>query len=608
MVRETKRLDGLWDFRLDAGLVGRTEGWWRSRLPQARPMPVPASYNDVAVDPAVHDHVGDAWYQRTLFAPRGWHDGRVVLRFDAATHRATAWIDDEAVVEHEGGYTPFEADVTDLLRPGQPHRLTVVVNNELNWQSIPPGIVEVKPDGSRQQRYYHDFFNYAGLPRNVWLYTTPSTHITDVTVVTDIEKGTGVVRCTTLVEGSPAPELRLVLRDATGEVVAEASGTAAELRVADPELWRPGRGYLYDLTIDLIDGGGIDAGGVLGGDEIDGGAPVLDRYALPVGIRTVAVEGTRFLINGEPFYFRGFGMHEDHTLRGKGHDPVAMVHDFELLHWVGANSFRTSHYPYAEEVLEHADRLGLVVIDETAAVGLNLGVGGGLFLGGPKKTFSEGTINDATQAVHSRAIEELIARDKNHPSVVLWSIANEPESHSDESVAYFTPLFARARALDPTRPVGFVNVLLAPPDLCQLTALADVVMLNRYYGWYIEPGDLVAAERALEAELVAWVDKHGKPIIVTEYGADAVPGLHSVEGAPWTEEFQAALLETYHRVFDRVDAVVGEHVWNFADFATAPSFIRVEGNKKGVFSRDRRPKAAAHLLRRRWRRPVSADL
>jgi beta-glucuronidase len=80
-----------------------------------------------------------------------------------------------------------------------------------------------------------------------------------------------------------------------------------------------------------------------------------------------------------------------------------------------------------------------------------------------------------------------------------------------------------------------------------------------------------------------------------------MPGLHSIGGEPWTEDYQAALLETYHRVFDRVDAVVGEHVWNFADFATAPSIIRVEGNKKGVFTRDRRPKAAAHLLRRRWR-------
>jgi len=131
--------------------------------------------------------------------------------------------------------------------------------------------------------------------------------------------------------------------------------------------------------------------------------------------------------------------------------------------------------------------------------------------------------------------------------------------------------------------------------------LADVVMINRYYGWYVEPGDLVAAERALEAELLSWVEEQGKPIIVTEYGADAMPGLHTLDAVVWSEEYQAALLDAYHRVFDRVDAVVGEQVWNFADFATGPSFIRVDGNKKGVFTRDRRPKAAAHHLRRRWR-------
>jgi beta-glucuronidase len=278
-----------------------------------------------------------------------------------------------------------------------------------------------------------------------------------------------------------------------------------------------------------------------------------------------------------------------------------MVHDFALLRWLGANSFRTSHYPYAEEVLDLADRLGIAVIDETAAVGLNLGVGGGLFLGGPRTTFSEDTIGSATQANHQRAIEELIARDKNHPSVVLWSLANEPESHTAEARAYFEPLFGAARAADPSRPVGFVNMMFAQPASCLVSELADVLMINRYYGWYVEPGDLAAAERALEAELLAWVDQQGKPIIVTEYGADAMPGLHTLDAVVWSEEYQAALLDTYHRVFDRVDAVVGEQVWNFADFATGPSFIRVDGNKKGVCTRDRRPKAAAHHLRLRWR-------
>ena len=104
-----------------------------------------------------------------------------------------------------------------------------------------------------------------------------------------------------------------------------------------------------------------------------------DAYSLPVGIRTVEIDGARFLINDEPFYFRGFGKHEDTAVRGKGHDDVFMVHDFALMEWLGANSFRTSHYPYAEEVLEYADRHGIVVIDETPAVGINIGLGGGVF-------------------------------------------------------------------------------------------------------------------------------------------------------------------------------------------------------------------------------------
>jgi beta-glucuronidase len=581
--RETKHLDGIWSFTTDVAGAGRVEGWWRTTLPGAQRMPVPSSFNDVLVDPQVHDHVGDVWYQRTVIIPRGWAGQRVVLRFDAATHRATAWIGDTCVGEHEGGYTPFEVDVTEFVVPGEESRLTVVVNNELTWESIPPGIVEVLPDGTRRQRQYHDFFNYAGLHRSVWLYTTPHSHIAGLTVLTDIEERAGVIHYTVVVTDLGAATVRARLRDAEGAEVAAAFGAEGDIRVTAPELWGPGRGYLYDLEVELVDGDVL-----------------IDRYTLPLGIRTVRVEGTRFLINGEPFNFRGFGKHEDLNVHGRGHDDAAMLHDFALLAWIGANSFRTSHYPYAEEVLEQADRQGIVVIDETAAVGLNLGVGGGMFLGGPRTTYSDETISAATQLVHRRAIEELIERDKNHPCVVLWSLANEPESHTHAGRTYFEPLFAAARKADPSRPVGFVNMMFALPDTCTVTELADVVMINRYYGWYVEPGDLDAAERGLEAELQAWATTHGKPIIVTEYGADTMSGLHTTDASIWSEEYQVALLETYHRVFDRTEAVIGEHVWNFADFATGPSFMRVDGNKKGVFTRDRRPKMAAHDLRRRW--------
>ncbi|MFI2557120.1 beta-glucuronidase [Nocardia farcinica] len=581
--RERRCLDGVWRFRVDSSAVGRTAQWWRGPLADAGEMPVPASYNDVLPDAAVRDHVGDVWYQTEVWIPARWAGERIVLRFDAATHRAVVWVDEVEVVAHEGGYTPFEAEITEYVRPGESQRVTVVVNNELHWDSIPPGHVEQRADGKRVQRYSHDFFNYAGLHRSVWLYCTPRAHISDITVTTDFDGSTGLVGYR--VETSEAGAVSLTLRDRSGAVVADADGAQGTLRVPDVHPWAPGDGYLYELEAVL--------------HESSGG--VLDRYRLPVGVRTVAVQGNRFLINGEPFYFRGFGKHEDAAVRGKGHDDVLMVHDFALLEWLGANSFRTSHYPYAEEVLDYADRHGIVVIDETAAVGLNLNIGGGILNnGGARITYSPETIGAATLRAHRQALRELIDRDKNHPSVALWVVANEPDTVQAEAREYFAPLVAETRRLDPTRPVAYVNMLLAGPDKCVVTDLFDVIMLNRYYGWYIAAGDLELSEHALEKELRQWAERYDKPIIVSEYGADTIAGLHATTPTPWTEEYQTDLLDIYHRVFDRVEAVVGEHVWNFADFATAPGTFRVDGNKKGVFTRDRRPKAAAFALRARW--------
>ena len=584
VTRECKSLDGLWRFALDADARGRREGWWRLPLAGTREVPVPASYNDVFAAAEARDHVGDVWYQTLVRVPARWRGERIVLRFDAATHSAVVWVGETQAVEHEGGYTPFEADVTELVEPGAEVRITAVVSNVLTWHTIPPGYVEETVGGGRRQQVFHDFFNYAGLHRTVWLYTTPRSYVADVTVVTGIDGSTGTVRYEVETGGGEV-DVAVALGDAEGGEVARATGATGELVVDEVRPWRPGEGYLYDLTVEL-DG--------------EGDAPV-DTYSLPVGIRTVRVDGPRFLINEEPFYFRGFGKHEDAAVRGKAHDNAFMVHDFALLEWLGANSFRTSHYPYAEEVLEYADRHGIVVIDETAAVGLNSGLAAGVFGAEPHTTFSEDTVNAATQETHRRAIRELIARDKNHPCVVLWSIANEPESTTPEARSYFEPLAAEARRLDATRPIGFANVMGSTPDLDVLTDLFDVVMLNRYYGWYATPGDLAGSELALEEEISAWVAAYDKPILFTEYGADTLPGLNDVVPSMWSEEYQAELLAMCHRVFDRFDAVVGEHVWNFADFATVPGVIRVGGNRKGVFTRERRPKAAAHLLRRRWR-------
>jgi beta-glucuronidase len=584
--RECKSLTGLWRFRLDGAGEGRAAEWFKRPLADASEMAVPASFNDISTDPAVREYFGDVWYQTMVRVPRGWEGQRIVLHFESATHRATVWVNDAEVVSHEGGYTPFEAEVTDHVQAGEEARVTVLVNNTLSFQSIPPGVIEDTPDG-RRQRYFHDFFNYAGIHRPVWLYATGNAHLTDVTVVTGLDGANGTVEYRTEAEGADGGEVKVVLRDAGGTEVATGSGAAGTLTVANVHRWAPGDGYLYDLEVQLTGEGG----------------ELLDSYHQPVGVRTVAVDGTRFLINGEPFHFTGFGKHEDLPVIGKGHNDAFLVHDFELLKWIGANSFRTSHYPYAEAVLDYADRQGIVVIDETAAVGMNMGLGGGIFGAQGYTTFSPETINDRTREVHAQAIRELVARDKNHPSVVLWSIANEPESDTEGAERYFQPLFELTRKLDPTRPVGFVNVMLAPYGKCRVSQFGDVLMLNRYYGWYVNTGELDAAERAWEEELKGWASE-GKPIIITEYGADTYPGLHSVVPQPWSEEYQVAYLDMNHRVFDRIDAVVGEQVWNFADFVTTSGIMRVGGNKKGAFTRDRQPKAAAHALRRRWRKDL----
>ncbi|TMR94137.1 beta-glucuronidase [Nonomuraea basaltis] len=574
--RELVNLDGLWRFS-----VAGTQPW-TGPLDTTLEAAVPASYNDLFTDSAIRDHVGWVWYQRQVRVPRGWAGERVVLRVDAATHQGQVYVDDVLVAEHVGGYTPFEADITEHVRAGQEFRLTIGVNNELTDTTIPPGTITVTADGRRRQTYLHDFYNYAGLARSVWLCSRPAVHVEDITIVTGLDETIGTVEYS-IRTSAPAP-VRVRALDAAGAEVAAADGANGILRIDEVALWRPGAAYLYDLLVEVLDG-----------DQ------VIDSYTEPFGVRTVEVRGTQFLINGEPFYFTGFGKHEDTPVRGKGHDNAYLVHDFQLMDWIGANSFRTSHYPYAEEVMDFADRHGIVVIDETAAVGLNLAVAAGLTGAPPRPTFSPETFGEATREAHAQAIRELIARDKNHPSVVMWCIANEPASNEDGAREYFEPLVELTRKLDPTRPVSYAAVIFATHENDRLADLFDVLCINRYYGWYIATGDLATAETYLEHDLRGWAEKFGKPIMMSEYGADTMPGLHSVWDTPWTEEYQQAYLEMHHRVFGRIEAFIGEHVWNFADFQTSHGIHRVDGNKKGVFTRDRRPKAAAHALRARWR-------
>jgi beta-glucuronidase len=248
--------------------------------------------------------------------------------------------------------------------------------------------------------------------------------------------------------------------------------------------------------------------------------------------------------------------------------------------------------------MDYADRHGIVIIDETAAVGFNQNFVS-MFGGTKQPTYGPETANDKTQANLLQAVRELISRDKNHPSVVMWSITNESETGIPEAVDFFGPAIDLAREMD-SRPVTYINVMTEPFNKCLVAPLVDVICLNRYWGWYEDHADLDNARIHLEAELKGWTDKYNVPIVITEYGADTLSGGHSIHNLPWSEEYQTQFLDANHEIFDKFPGIVGEQVWNFADFQTKPGIFRVLGNKKGAFTRDRQPKAAAHTLRARW--------
>ena len=265
--------------------------------------------------------------------------------------------------------------------------------------------------------------------------------------------------------------------------------------------------------------------------------------------------------------------------------------------WQHANSFRTSHYPYSEEMMRQCDEEGIVVIDETTAVGVNLKFGGGANFGGERISTFDKEHGVQTQEHHKDVIRDLISRDKNHACVVMWSIANEPDSSDEGAYDYFKPLYDLARELDPQkRPCTLVSVQGTTADNDCSAKLSDVICLNRYYGWYFGGPDLEVSEEGLRKELTDW-GKLGKPVMFTEYGADTVSGLHDTTSVMYTEEYQVEYYEMNNRVFDEFDYVVGEQAWNFADFATSQSLLRVQGNKKGLFTRDRKPKMVAHYFR-----------
>lgn len=574
LFRQTIDLSGLWDFRFDPEDQG-TGGGWSEGLSEARPIAVPASWNDQFAD--WRDYLGPAWYQTRFALPWGWDQHRVNLRFGSVNYLAEVWLNGVRLGEHEGGHLPFVFDVTEhVQREG--NLLVVRVDGTLAPDRVPPGDIPLPltdeddenapfpsgPFGSFPDTSF-DWFPFCGIHRPVLMTATPYGGIDDLTVVTDIDGSAGLVRVR--LEAGEATAARFTLRGHGADVSTEVDPTQeGVLTVADAALWSPDAPNLYDLTAELLKDG-----------------QVYDRYTLPVGIRTVAVDGDALLLNGRPITLTGFGRHEDFPITGRGLVPAVIVKDYALLKWVGANSFRTSHYPYSEQMMNLADRLGFLVIDETPAAGLY---------------FRQDGLERRTELCRQYT-RELIDRDKNHPSVILWNLANEPDDSTRPAAKeVFHELYSLAKSLDPTRPVTIVSYVGVAEESLEF---CDVVCLNRYRGWYTQMGQLDKACALLSSELDQVHEKFPKPLLLTEFGADTIPGHHAQPPEMFSEEYQAEMLTRYVELLNSKPFVVGHHVWNMCDFKTGQAVHRFGGmNLKGVFTRDRRPKLAAHRLRELW--------
>ena len=583
--RTALKLDGMWRFALDWNSEGDEKGW-KDHIPGRDTIPVPASFQDFYTDKRIREFTGDMWYETDIVVPSFFKGSSVFLRFGAATHRAVVYINGEEVTRHEGGFLPFLADITEKARYGETNRIVVKINNELNETNIPCGLTITLSDGRKMVKPYFDFYNYSGLQRSVYLLALPHDSIEDIDLSYSVSEEEAAITYSVRTRGSGV--VALSLSEESGREVASADGNEGVIHVKNPHLWQVGDGYLYTLKAMLRSG-----------------SELLDAYELPIGIREVRIEGENILLNGSPVYLKGFGKHEDSDIVGRGFNIGVMKRDFELMKWIGANSFRTSHYPYDEEIYRMADREGVLIIDEVPAVGLFESLANYFDAGtgkGAKSFFSKPTIPQLLEA-HMRALEEMIVRDKNHPSVIAWSLLNEPESTDSNSLPYFTALFEKAHELDKQkRPRTFAMEVNSSPTKCHCYKLCDFIALNRYYGWYILGGNEIdEAEKKFRAEMDEWKTLHlGKPFIFSEYGADTLPSEHKLPSVMWSQEYQVEMLEMLHRVFDSYDFVKGEQVWAFADFQTTEGLMRVNGNKKGIFTRQRQPKDAAFLLRKRW--------
>ncbi|HOI28359.1 MAG TPA: beta-glucuronidase [Melioribacteraceae bacterium] len=582
--RNTLDLNGIWNFKTDPDKKGEKDKWFKG-FNNSVSIAVPGSWNEQLEELGLLHYTGNAWYSKNIFIPPSFKSNRIILRIGSVDYNSKFWIDGKFVGENKIGFLPVELDITGFVSPGKESLLVILVNNELNDESIPQGITSGRFRNEKRLREEtnpptrFDFTPYGGIHRSVQLVSLPEISIDKIRIDTAIlNKKTGLISAEVFInskiDGMVSAEVTYGKKTIKTENRFRGNKSTLKLKIDNCKFWSPENPFLYDIKFKLLRG-----------------SDIIDEYLLPVGVREIVINGNKFLLNGKEVYLKGFGKHEDFDVIGKGLFLPLMVKDFELMKWINANSFRTSHYPYSEEMMFYADRKGILVIDEVPAVSLDFR-----------------RVNGTTLKTHKEHIQRLIDRDYNHPSIIMWAVGNEPnlvgdqEYYNGSAKKYWKEIFGFTKKLDSSRPVTVPNCTRAGVN-DPVFEFSDVISLNRYYGWYEYPGYLEEAVEILGKEMDTIYKKYKRPVLFTEFGVDTMPGFHSISTQMFTEEYQQLFLDAYIKLIRSKEYTIGEHVWNFADFRTPQHFRRVVLNLKGVFTRSREPKSAAFLLKKIWQNP-----
>ncbi|MDQ8201202.1 glycoside hydrolase family 2 TIM barrel-domain containing protein [Pelagicoccus enzymogenes] len=569
-LRQTQLLDGFWTFRRDADRIGEEQNWNLGFAGECE-LAVPGSWNEQRSE--LEQYFGIAWYSKSFIAHQSWQEHGVSVHFGSVQNHAKVWLNGTLVGTHEGGTLPFQCDLSASLVPGQENLLVVQVDASINPWDLPPARIQAnaKNEGFHNSNpsVTYDFFPFGGIPRPVTLQITPEWERIDkirVETALDREANHAKVSLTVSIKNSTATSVLLRIENDSASAAVDASGIArVNIEISSPRIWDIGSPELYLAEVSL---------------QKDG--KTIDHYSQSFGLRTIEVVGNSLRLNGRDVFLRGYGKHEDFPVLGRGLSLPLVARDFDLLAWTGANSFRTSHYPYAEEWYEFADRHGILIIAETPMVGLC------------ERLFASEEIKGKAL----KLVSDMVERDHHHPSVIMWSVANEPWIESQKGTDFITALLAEARSQDSSRPVTYVahngiEINAACHD-------CDIVSVNRYGGWYDYPGDIETGTQYLGKVLDKFHSTFGKPILLAEFGADAIPGEHSLPAIMFTEEYQADIIEAQIAAAESREWVIGTHVWAFSDFKTGQSITRAVRNHKGIFTRERLPKMAAHRIRQIW--------